>query len=94
MGDKQQDSFHMVYQAAAAANVVVSAVPVFLHSIIVGKYVSGGIIEVSNHASDGDGNVMIYLDSAAVGTFLVDALFDVGICADLTTQTNVTFVGR
>ena len=92
--DKQQDSFGLTYQATAAANVVVSDAPAFLHSIIVGKYVSGGIIEVSNHASDGDAAVLIYLDSAPVGTVLIDAAFNVGICADLTTQTNVTFVWR
>jgi len=94
MADKQQDSFQLTYQAAAAANVVVSAAPCFLHSIIVGEVKAGGIIEVSNHASDGDGNVVLYIDDAVVGTILVDAAFSVGICCDITTQTHVTFVWR
>ena len=92
--DADQDSFTPTYQATAAADVVVSANPAFLHSIIIGEYVSGATLEVSNHASDGDGNVVIYLYDAAVGTFLVDAAFSVGICADLTTQTHVTFIWR
>jgi len=95
MADKQQDSFMTTYQAAAAANVVVSAEPAFLHAIIIGKAVPSGILEVSNHASDGDGNVQILIDTCTCPTFtLVDAVFDVGICVDMTLQTDVTFIWR
>ena len=62
--------------------------------IIVGKDVAGGIIEVSDHATDGDGAVMIYLEDPNVGVYLIDAEFTVGITADITTQTNVMFVWR
>ena len=82
------------YQAAAAADIIVKASPGLLHSIIVGKDVAGGIIEVSDHATDGDGNVVLYLADPDVGTYLVDAEFAVGIAVDMTTQTNVTFVWR
>lgn len=92
--DSNQDTFKVKYQAAAAANVIVSAVPAFLHSIIVGEDKAGGIIEVSNHATDGDGNVVILIKDPLPGTFLVDAAFDVGIAVDMTTQTCCTFVWR
>lgn len=95
MADKQQDSFQLTYQAAAAANVVVSAVPAFLHAIIVGKAVPNGVVEVSDHDSDGDGNVKIYIDTCTCPAFMiVDAKFDVGICVDMTLQTNVSFIWR
>lgn len=93
-GDPDQQSYTTTYQAAAATDVVVSALPAFLHSIIVGEVQAGGIIEVSDHASDGDGNVVLFIDDATVGTILVDAAFDVGICADITTQTHVSFIWR
>lgn len=91
---KTEQQFSYKYQAAAAADVVVKATPGLLHAIIVGKDVSGGIIEVSDHAADGDGNIQVYLEDPNVGTYVVDAKFTVGICADLTTQTNVTFIYR
>lgn len=95
ISDPDQESFKTTYQAAAAANVVISATPAFLHAIIIGKAVPNGILEVSNHASDGDGNVQIYIDTCTCPAFtIVNALFDVGICADMTLQTNVTFVWR
>lgn len=94
-GDRDQSPYKMTYQAAAAANVVVSATPAFLHAIIIGKAVPNGILEISNHASDGDGNVQIFIDTCTCPAFtIVNALFDVGICADMTLQTNVTFIWR
>ena len=92
--DQDQAPFTITYQAAAGANVVVKAAPGLLHSIIVGKDVAGGIIEVSDHATDGDGNIVIYLEDPDVGVYLIDAEFTVGITADITTQTNVMFVWR
>ncbi len=86
------------YQAAAAANVVVCTAPAILIGIIVGKYVSGGIIEVSNSVDDGAGDIQIYLESVASDTngaryVPVNSVFSKGICADLTgSQTNVTFI--
>ena len=88
------DGYSYKYQAAAAANVVVKATPGHLHAIVVGKDVAGGIIEVSDHASDGDGNVQVYLEDPAVGTYIVDAYFATGICVDQTTQTNITYIYR
>lgn len=83
------------YQATAAANVVVKASAGFLERIIVGKDVASSVIEISDHASDGDANVKIYLKGDALkGVYEVNAEFATGICADLTNQTNVTFIYR
>lgn len=92
--DTDQSPFKITNQAAAGADIIVKASQGFLHSIIVGKDVSGGLIEVSDHATDGDGNVVVYLADPAVGVYLIDAEFSAGIAADITTQTNVMFVWR
>jgi len=93
--DTDQSPFTITYQAAAAANVVVKASQGLLHSVIVGEDVSGGIIEISDHATDGDGNVVIYLKDPAVGVYPINAEFGVGITADITgAQTHITFVWR
>lgn len=82
------------YQAAAGANVVISAAPGFLKQIIIGKAVTGGVIEVSDSLTDGDGDIKVYLEDGAVGSYDINARFLKGITADLTTQTNVTFIYR
>jgi hypothetical protein len=84
----------ITYIAAAGADQVVFAGQAILEAIIIGKDVEGGIVEVSDHASDGDGNVKIYLADPVPGFYEVCAMFEHGICADLTTQTNVSFVWR
>ena len=82
-----------VYQATAAANVVVTAKPAILLRIIVGKDVGSSVVEVSDHASDGDGNVKIYLEGDTLkGVYEINATFNTGICVDLTNQTNITFI--
>lgn len=85
------------YQAAAAANVVVSAVPAYLYGIIIGANVGSAVVEVSDHASDGDGNVQIYLagdtlNTSCGGYVPVNAEFSTGICVDMTNQTHCTFI--
>ena len=88
------------YQAAAAADVVVKATAGRLHAIIIGADVSTSTIEVSDSATDGDGDVQILLtgntlmtSTGGCITFGENGLeFDNGITADLTNQTNVTFV--
>jgi len=86
-----------VYQAAASANVVVSATPAILVGMIIGADVGSAVIEVSDHASDGDGNVKIELIGSTLmtscgGYVPVGAYFATGIAADLTNQTDVTFI--
>jgi len=93
--------YNLSYTATATANVVVKNKPGFLHAIIIGEWVTGGTIEVSDSATDGDGNVKIFLQGGATDasgfpkTVIVDAEFKVGICADIgAAQTKITFVFR
>lgn len=86
--------YSSTYQAAAAADVVVKAAPGFLAGITIGEDVAGGIVEVSDHASDGNGNVVYYLKDPNVGYYPVNRAFSAGIASDLTLQTNVTFHWR
>lgn len=88
-----------MYQAAAAADVVVSTGPAILEKIIIGADVASAVIEVSDSPNDGDGNVKIMLSGSTLmtscgGEVIVGATFQYGICADLTNQTQVTFVWR
>lgn len=93
--DTDQTPFTITYQATATPNVVIKDSPALLHSIIVGKDVgAGAIVEVSDHASDGDSNVKVYLEAPPVGTYPIGAKFDTGICIDLTLQTNIAVVWR
>ncbi|KXB08824.1 hypothetical protein AKJ59_00400 [candidate division MSBL1 archaeon SCGC-AAA385M02] len=88
------EKFDYKYQAAAATNVVVKDSPGYLKAIIVGDAVTGSVIEVSDHASDGNGNVKIYLagDTLGPAVYPVEAQFDTGISCDITNQTHVTFI--
>jgi len=87
--------YQMKYQATDSADVVIKNKPGFLHAIIVGKTDTNASIEVSDSATDGDGNVKIFLEGATVGTHLVNAEFKVGITADLIGgPQRVTFIFR
>lgn len=91
-----QDKNHK-YQATAAANVVVATGKAILHRIIIGADVATSTIEVSDSPSDGDGDVRILLTGSTLmtstgGVVEVGTVFRTGICADLTNQTNVTFI--
>jgi hypothetical protein len=97
---KVEQRYSYSYQAAAGANLVVKASAGFLHSVILGKWVDDGLIEISDHASDGDGNVVIYLATNATDdtnfpmTIPINCTFTAGICVDQTNLTNVTYVFR
>jgi len=96
-----EGKYQMSYTATATANVVVKNKPGYLHSIIIGEWVTGGTVEVSDSATDGDGNVKIFLQAGVTDasgfpkTVPVNAEFKVGITADIgASQTKVTFVYR
>jgi len=85
------------YQAAAGDDVVVASGKAILHRIIIGEDVASAQLEVSDHASDGDGNVVIHLSGSTLmtangGVIEVGAVFFDGISANLTNQTKVTFI--
>lgn len=85
------------YFATAGANKVVATGKAILHRIIIGADVASSVVEVSDSPSDGDGDVQIYLAGSTLltatgGVIEVGAVFEDGICADLTNQTQVTFI--
>jgi len=81
------------YLASAGDDNVITTEPAVLHKIIVGKDVASSVIKVSDHISTGDANVVIQLEGSALkGVYEVEMVFKAGICADLTNQTNVTFI--
>lgn len=87
------------YQAAAAANVVVTAKPAVLERIIIGADVGSAVIEVSDSKTDGDGNIKLKLSGNTLMTSLggeieVEMAFENGITADIANQTDVTFIFR
>lgn len=82
-----------VLKVAAGDDQVVITGKCILHRIIVGKDVTNGEIEVSDHATVGDADVKFHLVSSTMkGTYEIGATFEKGITADLTNQTHVTFV--
>lgn len=85
----------ITYVAAAGVNEVISTGPAVLLRIIVGADVGSSVIEVSDSKDDGDGDVKVYLaGSELLGVYEVRAEFRDGITADLTNQTNISFVWR
>jgi len=90
----------IAYQAAAAADVVVKAAPGRLYGVIIGADVASSVIEISDSATDGDGNIKIKLAGSALMTANNGGLyfgpegiaFDNGIAADITLQSDVTFI--
>lgn len=86
----------ITYFATAGDNKVVCAGKAILHRIIFGADVASGDVEISDHASDGDGNIVMQLTGSTLmtahGTVEVNAHFHKGICLDLINQTKVTVV--
>lgn len=87
----------ITWLTAAGANQVVSTGPAILKRIIIGRDVANAQIEVANHKTDGDTNVLVDLAGSTLmtpcGGFVdVGDVFDVGITVDLTNQTMVGFV--
>ena len=90
-----QPPFNLSYQATAGADKIIKGQPGYLDGIVVGANVGSSVVEISNHATDGDGDVVFYLaGDTLLGYYPVKADFSVGISADLTNQTNVTFIYR
>ena len=94
---RNEGRYNRKYQAAASANVVVKNKPGYLKGIIIGADVGSAVIEVSDHASDGDGNVEIYVAGSTLmttfhGYIPVESYFKTGICVDQTLQTHCTYL--
>lgn len=73
------------------ANQVVSAKPIVLKRVTIGKDVASSIVEISDDVADGDGNVMIKLEGSTLsGTWDFDLKMKKGCTLDVTNQTNIT----
>ena len=96
---KVEQQFVYKYQAAAAVNVIAKASAGYLKGIIIGADVAGAVIEISDHATDGNGAVIIKLAGATLmtstgGYIPINCKMSAGISADLINQTDVTFIYR
>ena len=90
------DDYSSHYIAAPAADEVVKASAGYVKSVTLGAWVTGGTIEISDHASDGDGNVKYFLQAGATDesgfpkTVPVGTKFATGITVDTIGLTHVT----
>jgi hypothetical protein len=86
----------ITYISTAGADKVISTGPARLKRIIFGADTGSAVIEVSNSATDGDGNIVLKLTGStlmtSVGSLEVDAEFNMGICADIANQADTSFV--
>jgi len=83
--------------ASAGANQVVTTKPAILHRLIIGADVASGDVEVSDHISLGNGDVVLQLTGSTLmtangGGIEVNAHFHKGITLNLTNQTKVTVI--
>lgn len=87
----------LLYRATAGTDIVVSAGRTFLAGIVFGADNGSAQVEVSDHVSDGDGNVKIQLNGntllTSIGYLPVNAWFEDGITCDVVNQTQMTFIG-
>lgn len=88
--------FSYKYIASAGDDNIILAHPCFLKRIIVGDAVGSSVIEISDHATEGDGNVVVYLAGENIGpaVYDFDLEFDTGLTIDLANQTHVTVIYR
>jgi len=97
--NKMINANNLKYTAAAAANVVITAKKAILEGLIIGADVGSSVIEISDSATDGDGNVVIYLAGSTLSTttggyLKIGAVFENGITMDITNQTHITAVWK
>lgn len=93
------ETWNITYFATAGDNKVVATGKAILHKIIFGADVASGDVEISDHASDGDGNLKSQLTGSTLmtangGGVEFDVIFNNGICLDLINQTKVTVLWR
>ena len=103
------DNYSVKYQDAAADNVVVKNSAGYLFGIVLGGLpIADASIEISDHASDGDGNIVFFpqggdgtdalLEQTLVDKFKgyipINAIFSTGICVDQIAQTKCSYIYR
>lgn len=90
----KSERYSYAYTSGPTTNWIVKGSAGFVHAVHVGAAVASSIIELSDHASDGDGNVVLYQASDTIGpaVYPLNMTMGTGITLDLTNQTHVTVV--
>lgn len=87
----------ITYKASAGDNQVIASGKAILRRIIFGADVASGDVEISDSATDGDGNIKLQLTGSTLmtsngGGIDVNEVFERGITIDSTNQTKMTFI--
>lgn len=90
----KSERYSYAYTSGPTVNWIVKGSAGFVHAIHVGAAVASSIIEVSDHATDGDGNVILYQAGDTIGpaVYPLNMTMGTGITLDITNQTHVTVV--
>jgi hypothetical protein len=84
---------NMTYIAGAAANTIVSAHPCTLLGVVCGNV--SATVEVSDSATDGDGNIKLSLVAPVSEAYIpVNVWMTAGIAVDTTTAGMVTIIWK
>lgn len=90
----QTPQFSAKYTSGPTTDWIIKGSAGFVHSIAVGAANATGTVEISDHATDGDGNIVLTLLDNDVGpkVYPVNMAMSTGITLDVTNQTHVTVV--
>jgi hypothetical protein len=90
----KSERYSYTYTSGPTTNWIVKGSAGFVHAIHVGTGVASSIIEMSDHATDGDGNVKIYQAGDTIGpaVYPLNITMGTGITLDITNQTHVTVI--
>lgn len=84
----------LTYQAGVATNLVVNSNETFVHGVTIGTAgaVATDFVEISDHASLGNGNIKMKLVAPAVGFYPINSRFVNGLTVNIAgVVANVTF---
>ena len=88
------ERYSYAYTSGPTTDWIVKGSAGFVHAIHVGAAVASSIIEMSDHASDGDAAVKIYQAGDTIGpaVYPLNMTMGTGITLDITNQTHVTVI--
>lgn len=76
------------YLGSTGDNQVVKDQAAFVYGLTIGNNTT--VVELSDHASDGDGNIKMKLTNPPCGYFPINAWFENGITLDIATAAQIT----
>lgn len=90
----KSERYSYAYTSGPTTDWIVKGSAGFVHAIHVGAAVASSVIEMSDHATDGDGNVQIYQSGDTIGpaVYPLNMTMGTGITLDITNQTHVTVI--